>query len=63
VGQDRGFGHAREAADITPAEPLLERLAPAALLADKGDDINALAESLESRGIVPVIPPKAKPSL
>ena len=48
-----------QAADITQAEPLLEGLEPEALLADKGYDSDALVESLESREIAPVIPPKA----
>ena len=48
-----------QTADITQAEPLLERLKPEALLADKGYDSDALVESLESREITPVIPPKA----
>ena len=47
-----------QAADITQAEPLLERLDPEALIADKGYDANAFVEQLESRNITPVIPPK-----
>ena len=48
-----------QAADITQAEPLLEKLEPGALLADKGYDSDALVAGLEARGITPVIPPKA----
>ena len=48
-----------QAADITQAEPLLERLKPDALLADKGYDSDAFVAGLETRGITPVIPPKA----
>ena len=48
-----------QAADITQAEPLLDRLEPNALLADKGYDSDALVAGLEERGITPVIPPKA----
>lgn len=48
-----------QAADITEAEPLLERLEPEALLADKGYDSDALVETLKERGIEPVIPSKA----
>jgi transposase len=48
-----------QAADITQAEPLLDRVRPDALLADKGYDSDALVETLEGRGITPVIPPKA----
>ncbi len=48
-----------QAADITQAEPLLDKLEPDALLADKGYDSDALVAGLEERGITPVIPPKA----
>jgi transposase len=48
-----------QVADITQAEPLLERLEPEALLADKGYDSDALIDNLEARRIEPVIPPKA----
>jgi putative transposase len=48
-----------QAADITQAEPLLDQVAPDALLADKGYDSDALVETLQKRGIAPVIPPKA----
>jgi transposase len=50
-----------QAADITQAVPLLDQVEPEpeALLADKGYDSDALVETLEERGITPVIPPKA----
>jgi transposase len=52
-----------QAADINQAVPLLDqvddRIEPDALLADKGYDSDALVETLEQRGITPVIPPKA----
>ena len=48
-----------QAADITQAEPLLDQVVPDALLADKGYDSDALVETLQKRGIAPVIPPKA----
>ena len=52
-----------QAADIKQAVPLLDqvddRIEPDALLADKGYDCDALIETLEERGVVPVIPPKA----
>ena len=48
-----------QAADITQAEPLLDHVEPEAFLADKGYDSDALIETLEARGITPVIPPKA----
>ena len=48
-----------QAADITQAEPLLERLDPEAVIADKGYDSDVLVETLEARQITPVIPPKA----
>ena len=48
-----------QAADITQAEPLLHRIKPDALLADKGYDSDALVATLEERAITPVIPPKA----
>ena len=38
---------------------MLEGLEPDALLADKGYDSDALVETLEGRGIEPVIPSKA----
>lgn len=48
-----------QAADITQAVPLLDRVEPDAFLADKGYDTDALVATLEERGITPVIPPKA----
>jgi transposase len=45
--------------DVTQAEPLLEDLAPDAVIADKGYDSDAFVETLEARDITPVIPPKA----
>lgn len=50
-----------QAADINQAVPLLDEVVsePEALLADKGYDSDALVETLEKRGITPVIPPKA----
>jgi transposase len=37
---------------------LLDQVEPEALLADKAYDANALIETLDRRGITPVIPPK-----
>jgi transposase len=48
-----------QAADITQAEPLLAELEPEAVIADKGYDADALVETLQQRGITPVIPSKA----
>ena len=48
-----------QAADITQAGPLLDRVEPGALLADKGYDCDALVAALEERNITPVIPSKA----
>jgi transposase len=48
-----------QAADINQAVPLLDQVEPDALLADKAYDSDALVETLEERGITPVIPPKA----
>jgi transposase len=48
-----------QASDISQAAPLLEEVAPDAFLADKAYDADALIETLEQRGIEPVIPPKA----
>jgi transposase len=45
--------------DISQAVPLLEEFKPSAFLADKAYDANELIETLESRGIMPVIPSKA----
>ena len=48
-----------QAADITQAVPLLDQVEPEAFLADKGYDADALIETLDERGITPVIPSKA----
>ena len=48
-----------QTADITQAEPLLAQVETDAVIADKGYDSNALVETLEERGVTPVIPPKA----
>lgn len=48
-----------QVSDISQAQPLLEKIAPGAFLADKGYDADALVATLEGRGITPVIPPKA----
>lgn len=45
--------------DITQAETLTANITPDALLADKGYDANSFIQSLEVRGISPVIPPKS----
>jgi IS5 family transposase len=45
--------------DVTQAEPLLEDLAPNAVIADKGCDSDAFVERLEARDITPLFPPKA----
>ena len=41
------------------AKPLLEHADPQALIADKGYDADPLIETLQDRGIKPVIPPRA----
>jgi transposase len=48
-----------QAHDITQAVPLLGKVRPDALLADKGYDSDGLIETLEARDITPVIPSKA----
>jgi transposase len=48
-----------QVSDLSQAEPLLEDIAPEALLADKAYDADRLILALEARGINPVIPPKA----
>lgn len=48
-----------QVADIKQAEPLFAELKPDAVIADKGYDAEVLVETLERRGITPVIPPKA----
>ena len=45
--------------DLTCTEPLLENAAPGALIGDKAFDADQLINTLEERGITPVIPPKA----
>jgi transposase len=45
--------------DLSQAAPLLEEVEPEAFLADKAYDADALIETLEERGILPVIPSKA----
>lgn len=45
--------------DLACAEPLLENVAPDALLGDKAYDADSLIDTLAQRGITPVIPPKA----
>jgi transposase len=48
-----------QASDISHAVPLLEEVAPSAFIADNAYDADALVETLEERGVAPVIPPKA----
>jgi len=48
-----------QAADITQAVPLLDQVEPEAFLGDKGYDADAFIETLDERGITPVIPSKA----
>ena len=48
-----------QASDISQAGPLLDEVEPEAFLADKAYDADALIDTLEQRGIVPVIPSKA----
>lgn len=48
-----------QASDLSQAQPLLEEVEPEAFLADKAYDADALIETLEERGITPVIPSKA----
>ncbi|WP_339078853.1 IS5 family transposase [Novacetimonas hansenii] len=45
-------------ADITQAEPILEKINPDAFLADKAYDADRLIYRLKERGITVVIPPK-----
>ena len=45
--------------DITQAEALASRVAPKALLADKGYDADSFIKSLQARAIKVVIPPKS----
>ena len=48
-----------QASDISQAAPLLDEIEPEAFLADKAYDADALIDTLQSRGITPVIPSKA----
>ena len=48
-----------QAADITQAVPLLDQVEPEAFLGDKSYDADAFIETLDERGITPVIPAKA----
>jgi transposase len=48
-----------QVSDLSQAKPLLDQVEPDAFLADKAYDADALIETLEERGIVPVIPSKA----
>jgi transposase len=48
-----------QAHDLTCAQQLIANVDPAALLADKAYDADALVDILTQRGITPVIPPKA----
>jgi len=45
--------------DLTCAEPLIEAVDPAALIADKAFDADAFVGTLNARAITPVIPPKS----
>ena len=45
--------------DITQAEALVSRVAPKAVLADKGYDADSFIKSLQARAIKVVIPPKS----
>jgi len=45
-------------ADCTLAEALIDGLQAEFLMADKAYDTNALLESLNDRGVTPVIPPR-----
>jgi transposase len=48
-----------QAADLTQGGPLLERLRPEAVLADRGYDSDKLVAALEAREVMPVIALKA----
>ena len=52
---------AGQAADITQAEPLLDQVAPDALLADKGYDSDALVETLQNGAHHPSHSSEGKP--
>ena len=45
-------------ADVTQAEPLLEGYSPAAVIADKAYDSDALVKTVETKGAEAVIPSK-----
>ena len=47
-----------QAHDLSCAEPLIDAADPQALIADKAYDADALIDTLNQRGIIPVIPPK-----
>jgi transposase len=47
-----------EVVDITQAKPLLDGLKADAVLADKGDDADALVDSIQATGAMAVIPLK-----
>src|SRR5262249_61888548 len=48
--------------DLTCAEPLIEAVDPAALIADKAFDADAFITALNERAITPVIPSKSNRS-
>ena len=50
---------AGQASDIGEAEPLLAKVEPAAVLADKAYDADALTETFDKRGFRSVIPSKS----
>lgn len=49
-----------QAADITMAEALLDEFVETVVIADKGYDSDALADSLEKRGCRVIIPPRSR---
>ena len=60
LGQPVDFGvTAGPLADCTQAIPLLGECQAEAVLADKGDDADAIVQHIEVCGAQPVIPPKA----
>jgi transposase len=48
-----------QAHDLICAEPLIENVDPDALIGDKAFDADQFIDTLNERGIIPVIPPKA----
>ena len=52
-----------QASDLSQAAPLLKEIEPNAFLADKAYDADALIETLDDRGITPVIPNNASRSI